>query len=461
VALEPDKHMAQKRDEERSTGLKRAGRYARVGARLTGFAARAGVRALTGSDQDGAKSAQQLKAVLGRLKGPVMKVAQMLATVPDFLPPAFAEELATLQANAPPMGPPFVRRRMSAELGPDWATKFKSFDMNAAAAASLGQVHRAVAHDGRALAVKLQYPDMQSAVAADLKQLTFALSVFRRLDRSIDTSDIGAEIGARLREELDYDRERRHMALYRRILEGEPGVHVPDALDALSTPRLLSMTWLDGNPMLSFKSAPQAMRNVIATNLFRAWWHPFARHAVIHGDPHLGNYSVRRDGSLNLLDFGCIRIFQPAFVAGVIGLYKALREDDRKAQIAAYQTWGFGELSPELIDTLNIWARFIYGPLLDDRVRSVADGVQPGDYGRAEALEVHGRLRRLGPVKPPRAFVFMDRAAIGLGSVFLHLKAELNFYQLFNEAIEGFTVKALAARQKRALAEVGLPQAED
>ncbi len=453
--------MTQKRDGEGNTRLKRAGRYASVGARLTGFAAKAGARALVGRDAGGVESAKQLKAVLGRLKGPVMKVAQMLATVPDFLPPAFAEELATLQANAPPMGPPFVRRRMAAELGADWAAKFRSFEMTAAAAASLGQVHRAVAHDGTLLAVKLQYPDMQSAVAADLKQLNFALSVFRRLDRSIDTSDIGAEIGARLNEELDYDLERRHMALYRAILAGDPGVHVPSAFDALSTRRLLAMSWLDGAPMLSFRDAPQAMRNRIAVNLFRAWWHPFARHAVIHGDPHLGNYSVRKDGSLNLLDFGCIRVFQPGFVAGVIGLYRALRDDDRKAQIAAYQEWGFGNLSDALIDTLNIWARFIYGPLLDDRVRSVADGISPADYGRAEASEVHGRLRKLGPVKPPRAFVFMDRAAIGLGSVFLHLKAELNFYLLFNEAIEGFSVKALAARQKKALIQAGIGLPED
>ena len=121
--------------------------------------------------QDDARNAKALKAALGGLKGPLMKAAQMFATVPDLLPPEFAAELAELQTNAPAMGWPFVRRRMAAELGPDWQAKFQSFAPEAAAAASLGQVHRAVAPDGRALAVKLQYPDMKSTVEADLKQL--------------------------------------------------------------------------------------------------------------------------------------------------------------------------------------------------------------------------------------------------------------------------------------------------
>ena len=106
----------------------------------------------------------------------------------------------------------------------------------------------------------------------------------------------------------------------------------------------------------------------------------------------------------------------------------------------AYETWGFKRLNRELIDALNIWARFIYGPLLDDRVRTIADGVKPSEYGRKEAFRVHQALKARGPVTVPREFVFMDRAAIGLGAVFLHLAAELNFYRLFNEAIERFSI---------------------
>ena len=121
----------------------------------------------------------------------------------------------------------------------------------------------------------------------------------------------------------------------------------------------------------------------------------------------------------------------------------------------AYETWGFRKLSRELIDILNIWARFIYGPLMDDRVRTIADGVKPGDYGRRQAFEVHKALRQKGPVTVPREFVLMDRAAIGLGGVFLHLRAELNFHRLFKAAMEDFSVKGVADRQAAALKRVG------
>jgi hypothetical protein len=128
--------------------------------------------------------------------------------------------------------------------------------------------------------------------------------------------------------------------------------------------------------------------------------------------------------------------------------------------VHAYETWGFRRLNRGLIETLNIWARFIYGPLLDDRVRTIADGVKPSAYGRREAFQVHQALKQQGPVTVPREFVFMDRAAIGLGAVFLHLAAELNFYKLFNDAIEGFSVAGVEVRQRAALETAGLPPPE-
>ncbi|HCX67376.1 MAG TPA: ABC transporter ATP-binding protein, partial [Rhodobiaceae bacterium] len=142
-----------------------------------------------------------------------------------------------------------------------------------------------------------------------------------------------------------------------------------------------------------------------------------------------------------------------------VELYRALETDDRDRAAAAYENWGFHNLSNDLIDVLNVWARFIYAPMLDDRVRSVADGIKPGEYGRKEAFGVHKRLRELGPVTPPREFVFMDRAAIGLGSVFLHLGAELNFHKLFNATIDAFDVAKLDKRQNAALKKAGVPPA--
>src|SRR5690606_33629413 len=139
------------------------------------------------------------------------------------------------------------------------------------------------------LACKLQYPDMQSAVEADLKQLRLIFALYERYDRAIATREIHAEIAARLREELDYGLEARHMALYRAMLRDEAGVHVAAVLPELSTRRLLTMTWLDGRKLLDYIAAHDdiADRNRVALNMFRAWYVPFYGYGVIHGDPHL------------------------------------------------------------------------------------------------------------------------------------------------------------------------------
>jgi predicted unusual protein kinase regulating ubiquinone biosynthesis (AarF/ABC1/UbiB family) len=437
----------------------RAARYARVGANVGGVAARIAGARLMGSDSDAANAAALGKA-LGGLKGPIMKMAQLFATIPDALPPEYAEALQKLQSDAPPMGAAFVRRRMQAELGPDWESRFGSFDLRPAAAASLGQVHRATTRDGAPLACKLQYPDMASAVEADIRQLDVLLSVHRRMSPAVDTREILKEVSARVREELHYKREAQHTALYRLMLADVPEVHVPAVYDDLSTERLLTMGWLEGRKLLEFKTADLETRNRIAVAMFKAWWVPFTRYGVIHGDPHLGNYAVRSEGGqvtgINLLDYGCIRVFPAKFVGGVVDLYRGLLEGDDARVIKAYDVWGFRGLQPALIDALNVWARFIYGPILDDRVRTVANGISPGQYGRKEAFQVHKVLKEKGPITIPREFVFMDRAAVGLGSVFLHLAAEMNFAQLFQDTIAGFDENAVRERQSEALRSVGL-----
>jgi predicted unusual protein kinase regulating ubiquinone biosynthesis (AarF/ABC1/UbiB family) len=454
-------HLALMSDDEKNRFSARASRYARVGASVGGVAARIiGGRVFGSSGEKDSRNAAALMQALGGLKGPIMKVAQLLATIPDALPPEYAEELQKLQSEAPPMGWAFVKRRMQAELGPDWLGRFGDFTKDPAAAASLGQVHRATSKDGSPLAVKLQYPDMQSAVEADLKQLELLFALYRQMDRAIDTREIIKEIGARVREELDYTREAKHAALYAQMLADEPLVRVPGVWPALSTGRLLTLDWLDGKKILTYKDRDQQTRNRISMAMFKAWWMPFARHGVIHGDPHLGNYTVFEEdgepGGINLLDYGCVRIFPPKHVAAVIDLYRGILANDQARMVHAYEAWGFKNLKKDLIEVLNIWARFIYGPLLEDRERTIADGVSPGEYGRREAFQVHQELKAKGPVTVPQEFVFMDRAAIGLGGVFLHLSSKLNFYRLYNEAIEDFEIGRVTERQNKALESVEL-----
>lgn len=441
--------------EDSLTG--RLKRYTNVTAAVGGLMARLFSDRYLGFSIDGPQHAEDLKETLGHLKGPLMKIAQILATVPDMLPEEYATAFLELQSNAPPMGWPFVKRRMQTELGPEWRNNFLEFEPNASAAASLGQVHKATDLTGHLLACKLQYPEMGSAVEADLNQFKYILKSFEIYNGALDTENLRLEIGDRLREELDYLLEAKHMKLFTEVLSVFPFAEVPEVTDALTTPRLLTMSWLEGEKLLTLVDASQALRNEVSTALFKVWYYPLYRYGILHGDPHLGNYSWSAQGKLNLLDFGCIRIFNAPLIQGVLDLYKALQTGDKELAVHAYRTWGFKDINKELIEALNLWAQFLYEPLLDNRIRPI-DETHSGLKGRKVAKAVLDELKRGGGVKPPREFVFMDRAAVGLGSVFMHLKANVNWHQLFEELIQDFSATALETRQHAVLKKAKLVQ---
>ena len=432
-------------------------RYAKVTSAMGGLAARLAGERYLGIKINREQHAADLRSALGGIKGPLMKVAQILATIPDALPKEYVNELSHLQADAPSMGWLFVKRRMKAELGENWFNYFKVFEKQASAAASLGQVHFAEDINGEKLACKLQYPDMGSAVHADLKQLKLIFSLYEKYDSAISTEAIHEELSERLTEELDYSHEIKNLKLYRHMLSDLKEITLPNPIDELSTNRLLTMTRIEGSKIMEFitKNSDIKMKNQVALNMFKAWYIPFYKYGVIHGDPHLGNYTIRPDGGINLMDFGCIRIFRPDFVTGVIELYKALRDGNEEQAVNAYKSWGFENPSKELISVLNIWANFIYQPLLEDKIRLINPS-ESGQYGRETAEKVHEELKKIGGVKPPREFVLMDRAAVGLGSVFMHLKAKINWYRVFHDLVGEYDEKIMSNRQRKAISEVGL-----
>jgi predicted unusual protein kinase regulating ubiquinone biosynthesis (AarF/ABC1/UbiB family) len=431
-------------------------RYAKVTSAVSGLAARLAGEKYLGIKIDRDLHAEDLKQVLGNLKGPLMKVAQILATVPDILPEEYALQLAELQSNAPVMGWFFVKRRMEAELGSQWRSCFQDFDETATAAASLGQVHKAtLSRSNDRVACKLQYPDMKSIVEADLEQLKVLLSIYESFNKAIQTQNMYDEIVERMREELDYTLEAKHIRLFHYMLQDLPSVSIPTVYDDFSTHRLLTMSWLEGEKITSQNYLSQSGKNTLASTLFHAWYQPLYGYGIIHGDPHLGNYTVTPEGHVNLLDFGCIRIFKPTFVEGVIHLYQALKSNNRDLAHHAYTIWGFKNLSHELMDTLNLWARFLYEPLMDDRIRPIQEG-STGIYGKEVADKVHHKLQELGGVVPPKEFVFMDRAAVGIGSALMRLNAEQNWHRIFEGLIEGFTNEKLATKQSAALASCGM-----
>jgi predicted unusual protein kinase regulating ubiquinone biosynthesis (AarF/ABC1/UbiB family) len=430
--------------------VSRVKRYSKVTTSMTSLATKFAGKKYLNFDLSDQKYAAQITEILGNLKGPLMKVAQLSATIPDLLPEEYARKLAELQSNAPPMSWVFVKRRMKAELGENWEKNFIDFDKDASFAASLGQVHKAKLNDNEIVACKLQYPDMSSAVIADLNQLKIIFKIYSSYNKSIQIREIYKEIEARLKEELDYKLEHRHLKIFEHMHKKNTFIKIPKVHKKLSTQRLLVMEYLDGKKLIEYKNSSQKVRNDLAKKLFMAWYFPFYKYGIIHGDPHLGNYSVNKDNNINLFDYGCVRIFPAKFVKGVIDLYFALKEKNNEKIKLAYKAWGFKDIDDKLMNVLNKWALFLYDPILKNEVRRIQDS-DSGIYGAKIAGEVHKELRKYGGVKPPREFVFMDRAAVGLGSIFIHLKAEINWYKLFHELIKDFSLKNLEINQKNAI----------
>jgi len=442
-------------DTESRSIVKQIKRYAQVGGVVGKLATKLASQKYLGVKLDKEKHALEIREALGGIKGPLMKVAQLSATIPDLLPEEYTKELMHLQSNAPPMGWLFVKRRMATELSHDWQKLFNQFDKEATRAASLGQVHKAVLNNNKTVACKLQYPDMQSAVSADLSQLKMIFSIYQSYNKAIKTDEVFKEITERLNEELDYEREKKLMKVFNKIFSKNTFIHVPKTFEKLSTKRLLTMSWLEGKSILAYKDAKKETRNLLARNMYYAWYKPFFDYGIIHGDPHLGNYSIQKNLSINLYDFGCMRIFKSKFIQGVIDLYFALQRRDEALAVHAYEQWGFNDITKEKLKILSKWANFLYAPLMEDKIQKIQES-ENGVYGAQIASEVHRELKKIGGVKPPKEFVFMDRAAVGLGSVFMHLRAEVNWYRVFHELIDNFNEKKLTERQQNTLKLVNL-----
>ena len=431
--------------------VKETKRVVKVGANIGSFLAKIATKNLLGiSSSD--KNAKELFEILGGLKGPIMKVAQILATIPDAIPKEYSEYLTKLQAEAPSMGWLFVKRRMKTELGNNWNDNFIEFEKVASKAASLGQVHKSILKMNKEIvACKLQYPDMEAAIKADLKQLKIITNIYKKIDNTIDTNEIFEELKERLIEEVDYKNEIKNINIYKNIFNKSKKIKIPFPIKKLSTQKLITMSWLEGESLSNFYSSNLKIRNEIASNLFKAWYLPFYQFGIIHGDPHPGNYTVNKNGKiLNLLDFGCVRIFNPNFIEAVIKLYKALKNNNIELAEEAYRGWGFKNINKDLIDALNIWAGYLYAPLLDNRIRRIQDH-ETSNYGKELLGKVRKEIKKFGGIKPPREFVLVDRAAVGLGSVFMHLKAELNWHLIFEDLIKDFSKKKLLSRQSDAL----------
>jgi predicted unusual protein kinase regulating ubiquinone biosynthesis (AarF/ABC1/UbiB family) len=256
-----------------------------------------------------ARTAEQLFRVLGELKGGAMKFGQALsvfeAALPEELAGPYRAALTKLQDAAPPMPQGTVHRVLADGLGPDWPARFREFDDKPAAAASIGQVHRAVWADGRAVAVKLQYPGAGPALLSDLNQIARLARLFAVVNPGLDVKPLIVELKARVAEELDYSLEADAQARFAAAYDDDPDIYVPKVVH--STERVLVSEWTDGTPLSRIIASGTPEQRDRAGLLFvRFLFSGPARAGLLHADPHPGNYRLRDDGRLAVLDYGAV-----------------------------------------------------------------------------------------------------------------------------------------------------------
>ena len=381
-----------------------------------------------------------------------MKIAQMLGNIPGAVPEAYRSVFKDLQAEAPPMGPLFVKRRMRQELGECYQNYFQNFDECAFKAASLGQVHKGILKTGEHVVCKLQYPDMFRTVSSDLSQFRFLSKLYQKYAKGLNFDNFLSEVEERLYEELDYLKEAENIRIFQNIyasLNNKTETllpRLPRVFNQLTTKKLLTMEYLEGHDLARLECSLDE-KNVLGKQLFWYWYFPFYSHGIIHADPHMGNYTYSQDGQVNILDFGCIRQFPQQFVQGVIELYRGLLQGQTRRCHEAFEMWGFENLNDDILSTLMMWAKYIYGPLLEDRVRPI-DEDYSSQKGRELAQILMVDLRKKGEVKPPREFVFLDRATVGIGGTLMHLRAQANWHQEFEKLLTYVDLNQIYQRQQ-------------
>ena len=324
--------------------LRRAAPLAALSVRTAGEAVVAGLRGkLTGADSSEfhVRTAERYTELLGRSKGALMKVGQMLsyaafnpAVPPEFVP-VYQAALTRLRCDAPPMARELARSVLERELGRPTARAFAEFDWEPLAAASIGQVHAARLHDGREVAVKIQYPGAAEAICADLRN-TELLATFLNLmlgglsswRPSFDLNGAAQELSVRITEELDYRLEAANQAEFAEHYRGHPFIHIPEVIGELSTARVLTQDLARGLTWSEAVSAEQDLRDQWGEAIWRFTYGSYRRMHMFNADPHPGNYLLHEDGSVSFLDFGCVKRFHGEQIEVIDAIARACFRDD-------------------------------------------------------------------------------------------------------------------------------------
>lgn len=387
------------------------------------------------SPEEYARRAERYAELLGRSKGALMKVGQLLSYVPfdSAVPPEnraiYQAAMARLQANAPPMAPALVAQMISEELGAGPDSVFAEFSERPLAAASIGQVHAGRLHDGRAVAVKVQYPGAAEAIRADLRN-TELVSVFIQLMRSVmpgltrlDPREVAAEVADRLTEELDYRTEASNQQLFADAYRGHPFIFVPQLVPELSTGRVLTQELAEGVPWAEALRADQQLKDRWAEAIYRFAFGTLRRLCAFNVDPHPGNYLFRADGSVAFLDFGCVKRFQSEEVAQMRDLVRSIVAQDTRGVWHAFVELGMVDASdaPPPEELLGWYSKSFFQILRPQPFTITQDYVAKMIEAVYSPTGPSGHIVRA--MHPSRDYIFMTRIDMGLMSVLAELGA--------------------------------------
>jgi predicted unusual protein kinase regulating ubiquinone biosynthesis (AarF/ABC1/UbiB family) len=370
-------------------------------------------------------AARKLVTRMGNLKGLVMKAGQIASYMPGSLPPAAQQVLAELQAQSTPMAFRKIDAVIRAELGTPAAELFEAIDERPFAAASIGQVHRAV-HRGQPVAVKVQYPGIEDAIRSDLKMVA-VIARLSAIGTAVDGAGLAGELRDRLLEECDYEREAASQALFARLLATIDGARVPAVVAERSTRRVLTTVLADGVPLAD--SAPQS-RDRAGQVIFRACFELMWRRCIYNADPHPGNYLVAHDGSVTFLDFGCVRRFDRAMIETWRQLARSILDGNRDGFAAGFRALGFVG-KEKGFDWDYQWnaMRFLYTPFLERRFR-----YNPGFVAKSFGVLMFDNPNRLRLAMPPE-WLFLNRLQWGLNAVLAQLGAASDWRAIIDEVL--------------------------
>jgi predicted unusual protein kinase regulating ubiquinone biosynthesis (AarF/ABC1/UbiB family) len=380
------------------------------------------------------KSAQQVADELGNMKGALMKLGQMASYLDDGLPEPLRLALSQLQSNAPPMSIDLVHQEIKRELGSSVRDLFVEFDDEPIAAASIGQVHRAILRTPqgeRAVAVKVQYPGVAEAIDADIRTADLLGTLLAFGFKSLNPEDMVAEIKDRLREELDYKKEAENQQVFADFYKGHPFIHVPEVLHNYSTSRILITELVSGSSFAEVLTWPQEQRDMAGEAIFRFVFRSLYRFRAFNGDPHPGNYIFHKDGKVTFLDFGLIKhftvdemnMFQSMVTAAVL-------DNDMETYRRVIEDAGmFQKDAPFSTEEAGDYFAHFYEPVRESKEMTWTTG-----YATSIVRHTFDRTSPIAQYATvPRSFVFIQRINLGLYALLGQLGASGNFRRISEE----------------------------